>query len=232
MEPAQQNYAHFQTFQGWRELSQVPRSDISLSFSYRLRQIHQNHHVVRISPYTYDLEGYANAGFAKWIDDYSDQLYEAERDFVVTGPRIQKDPGTLRNDVRFGKSRYEWAGQTFIIYIAHYAAETGCGESRNLFLLAPQDNKITADGHHEDIDALLRACGRWTRELHDEIFVFDNGVWQKSKSLYKSVQSASWDDVILNPDVKTKLVDDVQGFFDNRALYESFQVPWKRGVST
>jgi len=44
------------------------------------------------------------------------------------------------------------------------------------------------------------------------------------------VQGSSWDDVILQPRMKQNLMHDVQGFFDNRALYNRMKVPWKRGV--
>jgi transitional endoplasmic reticulum ATPase len=36
--------------------------------------------------------------------------------------------------------------------------------------------------------------------------------------------------VILDPDMKTGLIQDVQGFFDNQALYAQYAVPWKRGI--
>lgn len=73
-------------------------------------------------------------------------------------------------------------------------------------------------------------CGKWTSLLHGEIWVFDNGYWEKSKELWRAVDGSSWDDVILDPEMKKNLIEDVQGFFDNRELYGNFAVPWKRGV--
>ncbi|KAK3618873.1 hypothetical protein LTR56_024387 [Elasticomyces elasticus] len=70
------------------------------------------------------------------------------------------------------------------------------------------------------------ACGKWS----NEIYVFDRGCWQKNEELWKSVQSASWNDVILDPVMKNTLINDVQGFFDSRAVYEEVHVPWKRGI--
>lgn len=104
------------------------------------------------------------------------------------------------------------------------------GAQQVLFILAPCADKVV-DGHHIDIDALLLACGSWTKELHGEIFVFDQARWTKSKDLYKSVDSSSWDDVILHPNMKSRLIEDIQGFFENQELYKSFGIPWKRGVS-
>ena len=98
------------------------------------------------------------------------------------------------------------------------------------FILHPRSESRIIDGHCQETDALILAAGKWTSQLHNEIFVFDNGYWDKSKELWKSVSGASWKDVILSPAMKQNLIDDVQGFFDNQDLYTQFAVPWKRGV--
>ena len=105
------------------------------------------------------------------------------------------------------------------------------GQATQLFfILHPRAESNIIDGHCQETDALLLAAGKWTSQLHDEIFVFDNGYWDKSKELWKSVSGASWEDVILSPVMKENLISDVQGFFDNQELYKQFAVPWKRGV--
>lgn len=108
--------------------------------------------------------------------------------------------------------------------------EPMCAPTRLFYILHPRSESHIVDGHCEETDALVLAAGKWTSQLHDEIFVFDNGFWDKSKELWKSVAGASWDDVILSPAMKQNLIDDVQGFFDNQDLYGRFSVPWKRGV--
>ena len=62
--------------------------------------------------------------------------------------------------------------------------------------------RLLADGvAWATITALLycssRTVARWQTVVHDEIYVFDDGAWSKSKSLWRSVRTASWDDVIL-----------------------------------
>jgi transitional endoplasmic reticulum ATPase len=105
------------------------------------------------------------------------------------------------------------------------------GHAKQLFfILYPRAESNIVDGHCQETDALLLAAGKWTSQLHDEIFVFDNGYWDKSKELWKSVSGASWEDVILSPSMKQNLISDVQGFFDNQSLYAQFAVPWKRGI--
>ena len=97
------------------------------------------------------------------------------------------------------------------------------------YVLHPRSESHLVDGHCQETDDLIRAAGKWTSQLHDEIFVFDNGYWDKSKELWNSVSGASWNDVILSPAMKQSLIEDVQGFFDNQELYAQFAVPWKRG---
>ena len=105
------------------------------------------------------------------------------------------------------------------------------GQATQLFfILYPRAESKIVDGHCQETDALLLAAGKWTSQLHDEIFVFDNGYWDKSKELWRSVSGASWEDVILSPTMKQNLISDVQGFFDNQSLYAQFAVPWKRGI--
>lgn len=185
--------------------------------------------MIRVDVDSCDLQGFAAAGFATWTDEHSD-LYDAKRAFVDPGSRIEKGPGSLRDKVHFGRARYGWNGKNFIVYTTMFTENWLHGPLKAMFILAPCGDKVV-DNHHVDIDALLLACGNWTKELHGEIFVFDQARWSKSKELYKSVESSSWDDVILNPDTKSKLIEDIQGFFENRELYRSFGIPWKRGVS-
>lgn len=125
--------------------------------------------------------------------------------------------------------QYVWDDKEFIVYYVVWQ-EMLTQPTKLFFILHPRVESHIIEGHCQETDALLLAAGKWTSQLHDEIFVFDNGYWDKSKELWKSVSGASWSDVILSPTVKQNLISDVQGFFDNQELYKQFAVPWKRGV--
>ncbi|KAK4955224.1 hypothetical protein LTR10_007419 [Elasticomyces elasticus] len=58
----------------------------------------------------------------------------------------------------------------------------------------------------------------------------DRFLWAKDSALFASVDTTSWEDVIVSPDIKDKLNQDVMGFFDNRDLYRRAKVSWKRGI--
>ena len=52
----------------------------------------------------------------------------------------------------------------------------------------------------------------------------------KNKKLYKAVQSASWDDVVLDDKFKEGLRRDTKTFFASNAAYDSLGITWKRGI--
>ena len=66
------------------------------------------------------------------------------------------------------------------------------------YILSPRSEYLTKEGQVSPTDQLLLSVGAWSTQLHDEIYIFDNGYWDKSHELWKSVQGASWDDVILD----------------------------------
>jgi transitional endoplasmic reticulum ATPase len=51
-----------------------------------------------------------------------------------------------------------------------------------------------------------------------------------SEALYRQVEKARWDDVILDEDMKVALQDIATKFFDSKDVYDDLGVPWKRGV--
>ena len=74
---------------------------------------------------------------------------------------------------------------------------------------------------------LLIAAGGWSQALHDEVWVFNEGLWNKNPGLWQEVQKADWKDVILEDDFKTTLKKDVFGFFSSERVYLDLQIPWK-----
>ena len=44
---------------------------------------------------------------------------------------------------------------------------------------------------------LILSAALFRQQLHDEIWVFNQGWWEKDNDLWREVQKADWDDVIL-----------------------------------
>ncbi len=83
------------------------------------------------------------------------------------------------------------------------------------------------DGPETPARSFLHAVGAWATELHEEIYVFENGFWNKSHALWQEVQKANWDDVILKQSFKDTVRKDVNSFFDSEDLYKKLAIPWK-----
>ena len=89
---------------------------------------------------------------------------------------------------------------------------------------------ILHEGPEEHSRSLLMAAGTFENDLHEEIFVFNQGFWSKDHSLWLEVQKANWRDVILKDEFKTNLKKDVRGFFSSEQLYKSLAIPWKVSI--
>ena len=231
----------------------------SYSVLSTLRAIYPDHHVTRIDFNDCDLLDFADAGHAKaglldavniereytpappvgsagYVDDPASPDDLDDMNYFMAGrqkarPAVDGDGGDrLDDDVNFGLYAYQWNGMDFLVY-RHVFAKPFSSTQQKYFILSPRSTGLSADGLHSlQTDELIRTVARWQAVVHDEIYVFDDGAWRKSKSLWCSVRTVSWDAVILDPRIKDALIDDVQGFFTSQALYAEFAVPWKRGV--
>jgi hypothetical protein len=174
------------------------------------------------------LLGYASAGHAR----YKVIAEKPGRDgvfapmtwtsYIPPRRRIDGDPGLLAEKLNFGKFEYHWKGHDFILYVVDGRDGTQpYGVSTNHYILSAE---------REHADELLLAAGSWANELHGEVWVYDQGYWQKNADLFRSIMGASWDNVILDADMKKAIIDDHVSFFESRDTYARLKVPWKRGI--
>ncbi|KAF2864830.1 P-loop containing nucleoside triphosphate hydrolase protein [Massariosphaeria phaeospora] len=207
------------------------RIDTKTTVLSLIRQMYPEHHVTEVAENKVSLFDFASAGKASCLLDADDEAFNATRTWASVGERVEKklSPGKLDDEFRFARFQYIWEDKEFLAYFVVWKDMLD-SQQRMFYILHPRTTDNIVDGHCRDTDALVLAAGKWTSLLHDEIWVFDDGRWTKSKDLYKAVHGASWDDVVLDPDMKKNLIEDVQGFFDNRELYAQFAVPWKRGI--
>lgn len=182
---------------------------------------------VTVTPGKTGLIAFAQAGQAKAELDTKTDSLSAWRLYAPPSQRISQDEGKMTDKVHFGKYDYEWKGEVFIVYTAEFPQ--GFGFVKNSYILHRRDQE-PVDGRCNATDELITAATKWSNNVHNEVLVFDQERWTKNKELWASVQNASWDDVIMDKDMKETLVNDVEGFFDCREDYKEFSVPWKRGI--
>lgn len=120
-----------------------------------------------------------------------------------------------------GITSFEYDGVAFEAFKATWTLKFQAYTFYHLVFTAPD----------EDVGKrLVDAVFKWSHELKEEIWVFEGGGWSKSKQLYKAVQSANWDDVVLDAKFKDGLRRDTKTFFASKGAYDSLGITWKRGI--
>ncbi len=126
----------------------------------------------------------------------------------------------IRTHVETGWLEVEWDGETFdVILLAWDSA--GCRQSRKFVLASSLDRA----------EALFTAvCHFCTGTVDREILVFEDGYFQKSHALWKAINAASLEDLVLTPEIVTRLREDFVGFFQAKDVYARYRIPHKRGA--
>ncbi|KAK9422962.1 putative ATPase [Seiridium unicorne] len=142
--------------------------------------------------------------------------------YMPPARRLDGALGGLGEQAIFGKYVYKWNDSEFIVYLVDGRDGTSPYPQVTLYYILATDRRKA----HQ----LILEAGRWNADLHEEVWVYDGGRWQKSKELYDSVRNATWDSVILDAEMKESLIDDHLSFFSSRETYTHLKVPWKRGI--
>lgn len=212
--------SHNDTSRRYFEHSSAERINTDAVIVDSVRKDYPDLHLTVCPSRTCNILAFAAAGHAGIapIDNARDRL--AWRDYLSPANRLN-GRGVLADSVKFGKYLLDWKNKEFVVYIVE--GRDGGGAYPTVH------NQYILSSSVEVTNTLLIDAGQWTNTLHGEVWVFDQGYWQKSKELYESAMKSSWDDVILDPEMKKTIRGDVENFFDSRATYEKFKVPWKRG---
>ncbi|KIK82312.1 hypothetical protein PAXRUDRAFT_832276 [Paxillus rubicundulus Ve08.2h10] len=128
--------------------------------------------------------------------------------------------GTLVDSIIFGTFKVTWTNQEFLVHIAK--VPSGLGIKTVHFILHAGPEELARE-------LVLSAC-LFADKAHDEIWVFNQGLWSKNKSLWLEIQDSSWDDVVMKEESKSALQKDIYGFFKSEMVYKKLSLPWKRGL--
>ncbi|KAL8963888.1 MAG: hypothetical protein Q9197_007055, partial [Variospora fuerteventurae] len=214
--------------------STAPRVNTNTVLTSALRKQYPDLHLTITATYSCNLLGFAAAGHAfaspcSTADEPQSHHRHPSptavpsdlkwRRYVAPARKDAQSSGYLVDNVKFGRFAYTWASHTYILYNVVGTHAVYDEEVSYLLGSSAQAN-----------DDLLLAAGAFWNQLHDEILVFDDGYWQKSHELWQSVQNSTWDDVILDPQMKASIVGEMNKFFGSQERYKKLKVPWKRGI--
>ncbi|OLE37405.1 MAG: hypothetical protein AUI36_26540 [Cyanobacteria bacterium 13_1_40CM_2_61_4] len=112
-------------------------------------------------------------------------------------------------------------GKDYFIDVVYLTwTDAGCETTRR-WIIAETD---------EVAENFLRAVCAHCDEVHGEILVYEDGYWTKDDKLFKSIKSATFENLILPPQLKQELREGFRRFFASRDVYRKYGIPWKRGV--
>lgn len=233
-------------FDLFRDHSSAKRTDTALALMNYLHSVHPGKSIAYTRGQPCDLVTFANdpsinASITPLYSE-TDASSLVEYRFIPATSRLRPDDAFLIKEVRFATFHLEWEGCQFAVYRAEWV-EHKCPQSKLFFALLAQDDnvwrtssvrsslsKMTIEESPSPCYAVIFAFSKWNRELHEEVWVYDAGLWVKSGALYRDIQNTSWADVVLPQESKRSLEEDVLGFFSSKSTYEAFAVPWKRGI--
>ena len=210
------------TAERFYEHSTAPRVNTDVVIVESLRSEYPNLHLTVAPRSRCDILAYAAAGLAGVapIDQEKERL--SWRSYFPPATRLYGGHGVLGDSIQFGKYLVDWDNKEYVVLVVN---------GRDGSEYYPQViNQYILSASIAATNKLLLEVGKWTSELHDEIWVFDQGFWEKNAELWQSVQKSEWEDVILDEKMKETIIYDVVNFFDNRETYERLRVPWKRGI--
>lgn len=225
---AVQTEAHANVFKDFQAHRDQPTTSTELAILTSLRRHYPDWSVTTTPEASTGLVAFADAGKAQGKLDPEDDQSILWRSYKPATGRAAGKSGKFEDELFFAKYDYNWDKKSFLVYLAHYVENFQV--VRNYFVLYQREENDLINGQSKAVDALIAAASQYNNDLHEEVLVFDQERWTKNKELWKSVQQSTWEDVILDRDLKDVLVLDVQGFFDCKDDYKQFSVPWKRGI--
>ena len=127
--------------------------------------------------------------------------------------------GKLALDVEHARHAFTWEERRWELTTLSYHEDYR--RQRRRYLLAPDE----ASAH-----AFFEQVCAHNAEVRDEILVFANACWSKSKTLYRAVRESSLEDLVLPDGYADRIVGDFRRFLDAREEYARYRIPYKRGA--
>lgn len=193
------------------EALEKPRDAVFRYVSERLREHFSGCAVLETMGSVFDLDRFEEKGFCTVVDSKQSLSQWNTYYWMPKHAIYQREHNTWREATWDGiqfevitlhiKDQYRWEGRTYIVGPSK-------AETERFFL------------------AVCKAC----TTIEGEVLVFSDGCWQPSSALYESIQGASFDNLILEGNLKESVRADAHSFFAMKETYEQNQIPWKRGI--
>jgi hypothetical protein len=193
-----------------KALSKMP-NQISYYVSQTLAGLCADRAIIEGQSYAFNLDEYARAGLCTIAKELSvHQQIQAE--WQGRGKPLERETDN-------GWFNVLWRGHLLDVLLISWS-DDGC---------KTRFHWIVADSREVAEEFFTEVCN-WSTEVRGEILVFNGDYWSRSEELFRTIKSASFENIILPPDLKREIQNDFSRFFSSREMYEQYGIPWKRGV--
>lgn len=187
-----------------------PAQAISYRLHRWLRGLFPDRALLEGNDQTFNLEGYGRAGHCL-LEENALPLSQHLTYWLGSGGALHR--------AQQAWFAVDWRGECLDVLVMHW--NDNMSSPYHYFILA--DQMATAE-------RFLGAVCDWQMELRDEILVFEGGGWHKDQELFSAIKNATLDNLVLRGTLKEDVYADLAGFFASRETYETYGVPWKRGI--
>lgn len=199
----------------------------------KLRILHPNSHHVPVEDCSFQLSAFLNAKDITVVIKDTDSPYAPQQFF--TWNHAAKGQAALYSRLQCGVLEFEWEGTKFLVYKFAWTMSMGHPKALYDFVFGEENRHGEASiGAKEKTDSegqrLVTEVYKWQTSLKDEMWVFQDGAWQKDKEMWKAIRTCSWDDIVLEKQFQEGLVRDTETFFSSQEIYKSLGITWKRGM--
>jgi len=194
-----------------RDALHQPNDLIAYYVGRELAELYPDKSIVEGQTYYFDLDAFVRAEKCAVIADKS-VFHQVKTDWEGIGKK-------QKHRVENSWLNVLWNGQLFDVLLITWTHD--CYRRRHHWVIA-EDQQFA--------NAFVAAVCEWSFEVRAEIVVYQDGYFQKNKDLFKSIKSATFDNLILPESLKLEIQTDFEQFFSSRDVYDQYGIPWKRGA--
>ena len=194
-----------------RDAISQPNDYIAYHVGRELVEMHPGKTVVEGRTGYFDLEAFVRAEKCSVIEQKS-VFHHVKTEWEGVGKKF-------KDQIENSWLNVLWKGQLLDVLLITWAED--CYRRRHHWIIA--DDKKTAE---EFFDAVCE----WSCEVRGEILVYQDGFFEKSRNLFRSIKNATFDNLVLPESLKAEIQNDFGQFFQARELYERYRIPWRRGA--
>jgi hypothetical protein len=142
---------------------------------------------------------------------------------VVMGNTVVSGPNAIQQEItdrsRNAWLEVQWQGYSFDVVLMNWAE--GFHQIYHYWIM----------GYSKEIaKEFLKEVCRWNAEIRGEVLVYEGGCWHKDARLFHAIKNSTFDNLILKGSLKQDIHNDLKHFFAARETYETYGIPWKRGI--